>query len=174
MKVKIRKEDRVFSLLVRERVNWHCESCGANHYENRQTLQCAHLESRRHTGTRLHPRNAVALCFTCHRYFTEHPFDWTDWCRDKFGGDFIAELRRVANTPVKWTKRDREDIYTHLKAEYKKMLSKRQNEVGRIDFDAAEIMHVFQDEVSTSQEPCDIPETAGRTGGLQMRGGEGS
>ena len=150
MKVKIKKEDRVFSLLVRERVNWRCENeeCGANHYENRRTLHCAHIESRRHTATRLHPCNAVALCFTCHRYFTEHPFDWTDWCRDKFGGDFIAELRFVANQPVKWTKRDREDIYRHLKAEYKRMLGERVRTSGRIEFSPHELMHVFTEDAA--------------------------
>jgi CO dehydrogenase/acetyl-CoA synthase delta subunit len=77
-------------------------------------------------------------------FYTEHPFDWADFCRDKYGEDEIAALRLVSTQPVKWTPVMREEIYLHLQAEAKKMAQKRSQGVsGRIEFDPHEYMHVF-------------------------------
>jgi hypothetical protein len=35
-------------------------------------------------------------------FFTEHPFDWRDFCIDQFGEERIAELRKVNNEVVKF------------------------------------------------------------------------
>jgi len=76
-------------------------------------------------------------------FYTEHPFDWSDWCRDQFGGDFIAELRLVSNQTVKWSKAVRDEIFQHYKQEYSKMMEERINSELIIPFEPHSIMHVF-------------------------------
>ena len=73
--------------------------------------------SRRHTGLRWHPSNAIALCFTCHAHYTQHPFEWVDFCNREFGWIVIDELRKESNKVTKWTKKQREDIHKHMLAQ---------------------------------------------------------
>ena len=124
-----------------------CQACGVNKRFEPATLDCAHIMGRRSVALRWHPCNAVALCRSCHIFFTEHPFDWADWCRDQIGGDLVAELRLVSNQPVKWTEKVRDEIYLHYKAELKKMEAERAKGNGLIiDFEQHEVMHKFTDE----------------------------
>ena len=144
MKVKRKKGDIVFSSLVRERANYCCENCGTDKRHDSATLNCAHIMGRRGVALRWHPKNAVALCRSCHIFFTEHPFDWADWCNCKFGESLVAELRLVSSIPVKWYKKTREAIYKHMQAELKIMQDKRsQGQVGYLDFAQHEDMHKF-------------------------------
>lgn len=99
---------------------------------------------RRHVGLRWHPSNAISLCRGCHLFFTEHPFDFAEWCRDYLGEEVVSELRRESSRPVKWVKADRDDIYQHMKAELDTMVARRaEGELGRIDFKQHEIMAVI-------------------------------
>lgn len=50
-----------------------CERCGESSYES---LQCAHIISRKYNATRTDLRNAFCLCATCHAYFTDHPAEF--------------------------------------------------------------------------------------------------
>jgi 5-methylcytosine-specific restriction endonuclease McrA len=68
--------DAAFSLYIRER-DGRCLNCST-----RSGLQCAHLVSRRYRAVRWDPDNAVALCFRCHKGFTEHPVEWRAWVDD--------------------------------------------------------------------------------------------
>ena len=77
-------------------------------------------------------------------FFTEHPFDWADWCRDNFGEERVAELRLISNKPVKWSKSLREEIFQHYKAELLKMELKRLDTQRVIDFEPHECMHIFK------------------------------
>jgi len=106
-------------------------------------FDCAHILGRRAVALRWHPLNATALCRSCHIFYTEHPFDWADWCRDQFGEDLVSELRLVSSKPVKWTKAVREDIYHHYKLEFAKMNEKRLETELVIDFQPHEVMHKF-------------------------------
>ena len=140
-KIRNKKLDTVFSLLVRGRVNYCCEFC------NTATgLQdCAHIVSRRHVAMRWHPANAVDLCRRHHMYFTWSPFEWVEWCNEKFGEKLIDELRLVANHPVKWTAAVRIDIFKHYQNELKQMQAARDSGIiARLDFVQHEIMHDFQ------------------------------
>jgi len=143
MKVRRKKIDVIFSNLVRERANYFCEACCENKRNSPQTLDCAHIFSRRNVSLRWHPQGAVALCRSCHIFYTEHCFDWRDWCIEHFGQDLVAELRLVSNQPVKWTKAVREDIYQHYKLEFAKMNEKRLETELVIDFKPHEVMHKF-------------------------------
>jgi 5-methylcytosine-specific restriction endonuclease McrA len=85
--------DTLFSLMVRER-DGRCLNCSA-----RSGLQCAHLVSRRYRAVRWNPDNAVALCFRCHKGFTEHPIEWRAWVDDNLAEEpyevYAARLVRL-------------------------------------------------------------------------------
>lgn len=66
-------------------------------------LEWAHLKSRSNMCIRHDPRNAMCLCNSCHRYFTQHPDEWTRFCEyiDPGVWDYLnAELLK-RNTGVK-------------------------------------------------------------------------
>ncbi len=127
MKTKIDKRDNVFSLLVRERVNHTCESCG--HYcgpkhENGQ-LDCSHIFGRANRATRWHPDNAVAQCRNCHSYFTDNPTMFTRWYEIYLHWVDLDALRPRAFSVKKYSKPELEDLYKHLKGEYLVMTNLR-------------------------------------------------
>lgn len=95
--------DRLFSQLVRARAKFCCEACG----KTDGLHDAAHILSRRHVHTRWDLLNAVCLCRGCHRYFTEHPFEWVDWCNKNIGFDTVQALRERANCRDKLTDADR-------------------------------------------------------------------
>lgn len=101
--------DPIFSWCIRESRARRCEDCG----ERKDLMDCAHVESRRHHIVRWHPANALCLCRACHMFYTQHPFDWTDFCRDYLGGDVVAQIRVAAREPAKWTKAQRQEIHRY-------------------------------------------------------------
>jgi len=135
MKVKIDKRDTIFSKLVRERAGWLCERCGVS--SDNTKLECSHIFSRSHKGVRWHPDNAQSLCFNCHKWWHSSPATSGVWIRELLGDGFIDLLEEKKNQIKKYTKADKEDIATHLRSEYKIMMSKRdQGDQGRIEFEA--------------------------------------
>ena len=73
--------DKLFSKYIRQ--HGKCEAAGYE-YNGRviacsDRLECAHLKSRRHKAIRWDPINARCLCNSHHRFFTEHPDEWTRW-----------------------------------------------------------------------------------------------
>lgn len=91
-----RKADKFFSLFIRDR-DGVCQAAG---YEDRSEncespyyLQCAHVFSRGYLATRLDPRNAVALCRSCHMYFTNNPIEEAEFFKWRLGEDLYEELR---------------------------------------------------------------------------------
>lgn len=134
-KVKIDKRDTTFSLLVRERADQLCERCGRHGSE--WQLQCSHIFSRRHVGTRWHPDNAQCLCVTCHKWWHESPALSGVWIRELLGDGFIDLLEERKNQIKKYPPVVREDIHKHLKSEYKKMVTLRDSGMeGRIEFES--------------------------------------
>ena len=141
MKVRRKKLDIIFSQLVRERANYCCEKCGGNFRDG--GLDCCHIMGRRSVALRWHPANAIAMCRADHMWFTEHPFDFRDFCVDHYGEDRVSELRLVSSQPVKWSPKVRDEVYVHYKGELKKMESERVGNGFIIDFEPHEIMHRF-------------------------------
>ena len=83
---KRKPEDDLFSEYIRKRAimrSGGCERCGAQKYDiqkdNGQVLSawklldCAHLISRVHHGTRWDPDNALGLCSGCHFFIDREP-----------------------------------------------------------------------------------------------------
>lgn len=96
------KADKLFSLIIRSA--GRCAACGDNDYRK---LQCAHIVSRRYSVTRTDEDNAVALCWGCHRRFTDDPFAWVTWVYGYMGEEAYEALRVKARdgvgTKVDWS-----------------------------------------------------------------------
>lgn len=118
MKIRIDKRDVVFSRIVRLRARFNCEKCG-RYFPLGHGLQCAHVFSRRHQSTRYDPDNAIALCFTDHQYFGEHPTIFTAWIKKKLGDVRYEALEARHSTIVKRTKSEAAELYEHLKDQYR-------------------------------------------------------
>lgn len=135
MGIRISKQDRIFSKLIRERAGWKCERCGTQYEAHSAGLHASHIFSRRYAAIRWEPRNCVAHCFGCHQWYGGNPVLGGEWAKEHLGEEIIDDLRRRIIKPMKLTKADKEDIYAHLKVEYDAMLSKRASgKVGRIEF----------------------------------------
>ena len=142
MPVKRNKLDIVHSDIIRERVNYNCERCH-NNFRN-GGLDCSHVVPRRHVATKWHPLCSVAHCRSCHRILTDSPIKHTRWSEEYFGVALVDEMTLVANTPVKWTKAMREDIYRHMRLELKQMEIIRAAGVTKeIPYTQHEYMHEF-------------------------------
>jgi len=92
MSIKTDAADSWFSKCVRKRANWKCEACTRT-----ETLQCAHVYGRREKSVRWDGMNALSLCHSCHRNFTENPLDFARFCLNRLGRahmDLLNEKRQ--------------------------------------------------------------------------------
>lgn len=65
MKIKLDKNDQLFSLMIRERDSFRCVFCGKSK-DNGYTMQASHYWGRGDKVHRFNPLNVDTLCFTCH------------------------------------------------------------------------------------------------------------
>ena len=89
------KADRLLSLIVRSR--GRCESCGDTEYRK---LQCAHIVPRTFSATRTDEANCLALCWSCHRRFTDDPFAWVHFVHSLIGEAGYDALKTKAREGV--------------------------------------------------------------------------
>lgn len=101
MKIRRSTADALFSQYIRQR-DKYCQRCR----KYADSLQCAHIYSRRHWATRHDPENAIALCFSCHQYFTENPLVFAEWCQLKYGKAKMRSLDVRAHSVVKRSRGD--------------------------------------------------------------------
>ncbi len=112
------KADKAFSLMIRQRDG----VCVANRArtekcESPRYLQCAHIHSRSYSATRLDPENAVTLCRSCHRYFTDRPLEWAEFIGEILGENYYNRLgiRALAGArrshAIDWEEVAREWVY---------------------------------------------------------------
>ena len=123
MAIKRDQADKWFSDVVRAKANWCCESCGKEFGGRSSGLHCAHIYGRANKSTRWSLDNAVSLCYTCHRTYTEHPLDFKSWLDTYLGGGALDRLTEKRRAVLKTNKALREQISAHYKAEYDKMQS---------------------------------------------------
>ncbi len=88
------KATKLHSQIVRAR--GRCENCGVSN----DTLQCAHIVSRRYATTRTDLDNAFCLCARCHMFFTEWSVPWVEFIDEQIGRDAYEALERKANEGV--------------------------------------------------------------------------
>lgn len=65
MKIKLDKNDQLFSLMIRERDNHTCVFCGKSKAQG-YVMQNSHYWGRGDKVHRFDPKNCDTLCFTCH------------------------------------------------------------------------------------------------------------
>ena len=110
--IKRTPEDALFSRFVRARAGFRCESCGKH-----SNSECAHIFGRRHTRLRADEYNAVCLCHSCHRHYTENPVEFTGWLKAQphIGPDVLDTLMERRNDTGKLTIDERLDNAEHLR-----------------------------------------------------------
>ena len=116
LKTKRDKYDITFSKFILLR-DVCCQKCG----RSQGKLECSHIFSRRHQGTRCDPDNAKLLCFTCHRWWHENPPEAIEWLKGIVGQQKYDRLRIKANTPTKMKPWDKDAIRAYLLIQIKKM-----------------------------------------------------
>jgi len=120
MKIRIDPLDVQFSLYIRTKAGWKCECCRRQFYPPTAQLQNSHFHGRRKKSVRWDPENCAALCFSCHRRFTEHPLEHVEWFSKRLGVTRFNALTVKANS---LTKPDKEMIRIWLKEKMKEIES---------------------------------------------------
>ena len=87
------KLDAVFSKLIRTRGK--CEKCSRT-----QSLQTAHIYSRKYRNTRWHSLNALCLCGKCHLEAHAKPTEFTDFIKGYYGEAGYQELKQMSRINV--------------------------------------------------------------------------
>lgn len=93
MKIKLNPLDILFSKYVRLKAGGVCEYCGRT-----TTLQCSHYHGRRKRILRWDEENVSAVCFSCHMYLGENPYQHTEFFKKRLGTDRFEKLNIRAET----------------------------------------------------------------------------
>lgn len=93
------KATRLHAEIVRAR--GACERCGST-----QSLQCAHIESRRFVATRTDLANAWCLCAGCHMTVDQSYRDKQELVERTIGRDVADELYQRARSFARWRDAD--------------------------------------------------------------------
>jgi|TARA_Y100000593_G_C4320072_1_gene343264 hypothetical protein len=132
--------DAAFSDAIRMRNNFTCEKCELVDTNGQMTgksrvMETAHVYGRRDRSLRWHTDNAVCLCSSCHRKFTESPLDFASFIENEVLGEGRTEmLRERRNAQIKYNKKQKEEIKKHYKAECRRLQKLRDaGETGYIE-----------------------------------------
>jgi len=85
-KIKRNIADKHFSDCIRKSAEWKCQRCEKDYTDKPQGLQCSHLLSRMHWGSRYDPRQ-LALCAYCHNFVEGHPVEHINLWKSIHGGN---------------------------------------------------------------------------------------
>jgi len=107
MKIKITKEDKLWSKLVRER-DGACLHCGRT-----ENLAAHHLFGRSRSATRLVLENGFTLCPSCHVFSPDWSAHRTEqtfrlWAKERLGEAKYKELEQLSNTTKSRKEAERE------------------------------------------------------------------
>jgi 5-methylcytosine-specific restriction endonuclease McrA len=93
----MKRADKLFSKMIRDR-DGACVACGSTEF-----LQCAHIISRSYKSIRVNPDNAVALCRSCHTFWTHRPIEWRQYVEGMFPGRWtVLEELALQHERVDW------------------------------------------------------------------------
>lgn len=85
------KLDALFAEYVRYRDRYICQRCGTKYDPESPNVNkryhCAHIEGRGKETVRWDERNAIGLCYGCHKYLDSRPMEKMEWFKEKFGED---------------------------------------------------------------------------------------
>ena len=108
--------DKWFSDVVRAKSAYTCENC---HQKGR--MECCHIFGRAAKSVRWSLDNAVCMCHSCHRKYTENPLEFTNWLETYLGKGHLEILREKWNVKMQTNKALRSEISKHYREEFKKM-----------------------------------------------------
>ena len=92
-----------------------CVRCG-----NTETNQAMHIYGRRNKAVRYSLDNLLTGCYTCHRFFTESPIFFADFCHEYLGEGHMEILREKSRGRLKVSKQLRDEIAKHYREEIRK------------------------------------------------------
>lgn len=106
--------DVLWSKYIRLRA-WKCEYCWKT-----ENLNAHHIFTRHSKNTRWDIMNWISLCPSHHTFsdeFSAHktPVEFTYWLEEKRWKEFINDLRKIANTPMKVTPEYLQDRIEYFK-----------------------------------------------------------
>ena len=109
MKSLDKKIDEAWAKIVKHRAGNKCEYCGKTTY-----LNAHHVYSRSKRSTRWDLSNGVSLCVGHHTFgeWSAHknPIEFIEWIKERRGQEWYDALRLQANTHLKLTKLEKENI----------------------------------------------------------------
>ena len=131
--VKIRPEDRWFSLYIRARDKWTCQRCKKKFkpYEeggdnlHLKGLHCAHCFGRGSHQTRWDEDNATTLCYGCHQYIDSNPDEKSKLFIKIMGKEVYEVTRRASKELYIGWKKDAKEISRFFKNKYESITGKR-------------------------------------------------
>ena len=114
--------DAAFSDAIRLNRGYVCESCGISGGKKGSGLpqmECAHIYGRANKAVRWDTLNALCLCHTCHRKFTENPLDFQKFLVGYVGQGYLDILNEKRQAIFKTNKAIRSEIAKHYRAQVK-------------------------------------------------------
>lgn len=99
--IKRSNADKWFSDYIRLKAGYQCERCKKIYEKGDNRLHNSHFHSRRNRSVRFDPENVAALCFGCHRAFTENPHEHSEFFVKRLGREKYDALARRARIPQK-------------------------------------------------------------------------
>lgn len=106
------KADRIFSEVIRS--TGYCEAKDIDDVKCSKQLQTAHIISRKYNATRCDVRNAFALCAAHHRYFTDHPRQFSRFITLSWAQQYYDEIYQKSRTPELGKHMDWEGVIAFL------------------------------------------------------------
>lgn len=113
MKIKVYREDILFSKYIRTRDDWKCVRCQTQYHPGSQGLHCSHFWSRKNWNTRHDVQNCDALCWPCHRLWGgDYRNEYEQFKQKQLGRRGYNALMRRAHT---FAKKDRKLVLIQVK-----------------------------------------------------------
>lgn len=116
-KIKIDKNDKLFSIMIRERDGNKCVFCGRS--SENYSIQNSHFWCRGHKATRFSTANCDALCFMCHNNNESNKQGfYRTWKLKQLGEEKYNQLEQLHNSIKKYGKFEKDILYKILKSQY--------------------------------------------------------
>ena len=99
-KIKLRRDDILFSQYLRKKRNYICEVC-KRFFPQGHGLQVSHFWSRKHECTRFSEVNCDIACIGDHMKFEQDPALYADWKLKKLGQKEYNKLKLAVHLSCK-------------------------------------------------------------------------
>ena len=134
MAIKRNQADHWFSKCVRASYEYKCCKCGKQYDKTSKGLHCSHIYSRDYKQIRYDKLNAVAHCYSCHRWFAKVPIRSGRWAESFLGAAAVEILEDKLKLPNSISKKEELEIARHYKAEFEKIELNIDCGIASVDF----------------------------------------